>query len=85
MLLRSPERPAGARWQYSSSSRQPLPPPVGRAGLCARHHVMAMQSLGQAVHILDLRGKVLYWYGLICFLHFTVPVLRGKIRHVDLF
>ncbi|KAJ1269418.1 hypothetical protein BS78_07G210100 [Paspalum vaginatum] len=31
------------------------------AGLSSRHHVMAMQSLGQAVHVLDLQGKVLYW------------------------
>ncbi|PUZ52486.1 hypothetical protein GQ55_6G273800 [Panicum hallii var. hallii] len=51
----------GAQWQPGSSSRRRLPPPpVGRAGLSRRHHAMVLQSLGQAVHILDLQGKVLY-------------------------
>ncbi|RCV32092.1 hypothetical protein SETIT_6G230100v2 [Setaria italica] len=56
-------RGGGAQWQPSpsSSSRRRLPPPLlGRAGLSRRHHAMVMQSLGQAVHILDLQGKVLY-------------------------
>lgn len=41
----------------SSSSSSPR----RAAGLSGRHHVMVMQSLGQAVHVLDLQGKVLYW------------------------
>lgn len=36
-----------------------------RTGMSAarrpRHHMMAVQSLGQAAHVLDLQGKVLYW------------------------
>jgi len=39
----------------------PPPPPVGRTGLSRRHHAMVLQSLGQAVHILDLQGNVIYW------------------------
>jgi hypothetical protein len=43
--------------QSSSASR--------RTGMSAarrpRHHMMAVQSLGQAAHVLDLQGKVLYW------------------------
>ncbi|XP_025810359.1 uncharacterized protein LOC112888370 [Panicum hallii] len=57
-----PRERRGAQWQPGSSSRRRLPPPpVGRAGLSRRHHAMVLQSLGQAVHILDLQGKVLYW------------------------
>jgi len=59
-LLPPPER----RGAPSSSSRRrlpPPPPPVGRTGLSRRHHAMVLQSLGQAVHILDLQGNVIYW------------------------
>ncbi|OEL31430.1 hypothetical protein BAE44_0007552 [Dichanthelium oligosanthes] len=41
----------------SSSRRRPQ----RATGLSRRHHMMVMQSLGQAVHVLDLQGKVLYW------------------------
>ncbi|KAL6644438.1 hypothetical protein ACP70R_016046 [Stipagrostis hirtigluma subsp. patula] len=53
--------------------QQPLPQPsslprtarrlghAGAAGLSPRHHALVMQSLGQAVHVLDLHGNVLYW------------------------
>lgn len=44
---------------HGGASRRPLAAPGCLPGT---HHVMAMQSLGQAVHILDLRGEVLYWY-----------------------
>jgi len=60
LLLPPPER----RGAPSSSSRRrlpPPPPPVGRTGLSRRHHAMVLQSLGQAVHILDLQGNVIYW------------------------
>ncbi|CAO2207442.1 unnamed protein product [Urochloa humidicola] len=35
--------------------------PRRAAGISRRHHAMAMESLGQAVHVLDLQGKILYW------------------------
>ncbi|KAL6661026.1 hypothetical protein ACP70R_000410 [Stipagrostis hirtigluma subsp. patula] len=34
---------------------------AGAAGLPRRHHALVMQWLGQAVHVLDLHGNVLYW------------------------
>ncbi|KAF8758152.1 hypothetical protein HU200_010669 [Digitaria exilis] len=47
-------------------SQQPLAAaaaasPRRAAGLSRRHHAMVMQSLGQAVHVLDPYGKILYW------------------------
>ncbi|GJN15581.1 hypothetical protein PR202_gb02505 [Eleusine coracana subsp. coracana] len=46
----------------SSSSRTQRVAAAGRAaGLSRRHHKLILQSLGQAVHVLDLNGKVLYW------------------------
>ncbi|TVU04832.1 hypothetical protein EJB05_47967, partial [Eragrostis curvula] len=57
-----PDRHGGA-----VRSRRPTPASrthqrVGRAGLSVRHHRLIMQSLGQAVHVLDLQGKVLNRY-----------------------
>ena len=52
----------GARSQQAADDSSPLGPPARRtAGLSRRHHAMVMQSLGQAVHVLDLQGKILYW------------------------
>ncbi|CAO2202744.1 unnamed protein product [Urochloa humidicola] len=31
------------------------------AGISRRLHAMVMESLGQALHVLDLHGKILYW------------------------
>ncbi|RLN04633.1 hypothetical protein C2845_PM13G24220 [Panicum miliaceum] len=56
--LRTEHRGGGARSQQAADSS-----PLRRraAGLSRRHHAMVMQSLGQAVHVLDLQGKILYW------------------------
>ncbi|TVU04830.1 hypothetical protein EJB05_47965, partial [Eragrostis curvula] len=55
-----PERHGGA-----VRSHRPTPASrtqrLGRVALSLRHHRLIMQSLGQAVHILDPQGKVLYW------------------------
>ncbi|XP_052135046.1 probable serine/threonine-protein kinase SIS8 isoform X1 [Oryza glaberrima] len=34
---------------------------VGRAGLTDRHYVRILHSLGQAVHVISLDGKLMYW------------------------
>lgn len=34
---------------------------VGRAGLPDRHYVRILHSLGQAVHVISLDGKLMYW------------------------
>ncbi|KAL6661027.1 hypothetical protein ACP70R_000411 [Stipagrostis hirtigluma subsp. patula] len=65
-LMRTTERrDAGAQWRQSArpgaAFRTAAPSLLGRAGLSRRHHAMILQSLGQAVHVLDLQGKVLYW------------------------
>ncbi|KAG2580406.1 hypothetical protein PVAP13_6NG339032 [Panicum virgatum] len=54
----------GAQGQQAAADSSPLRAPARRAaGLSRRHHamVMLMQSMGQAVHVLDLQGKILYW------------------------
>ncbi|TVU04825.1 hypothetical protein EJB05_47960, partial [Eragrostis curvula] len=58
--------------QFVGALSRPAPPPprsssrtnhqrLGRAGLSVRHHKLILQSLGQAVHVLDLQGNILYW------------------------
>nr|CAB3504998.1 unnamed protein product [Digitaria exilis] len=52
--------------ELKRESQQPLAvaaaaSPRRAAGLSRRHHAMVMQSLGQAVHVLDPYGKILYW------------------------
>ena len=52
----------GAQGQQAAADSSPLRAPARRAaGLSRRHHAMVMQSLGQALHVLDLQGKILYW------------------------
>ena len=59
--LRTAHR-GGAQGQQAAADSSPLRPPARRAaGLSRRHHAMVMQSLGQALHVLDLQGKILYW------------------------
>ena len=59
--LRAAHR-GGAQGQQAAADSSPLRAPARRAaGLSRRHHAMVMQSLGQAVHVLDLQGKILYW------------------------
>ncbi|KAL6661028.1 hypothetical protein ACP70R_000412 [Stipagrostis hirtigluma subsp. patula] len=64
-LMRTTERrDAGApQWRQSTrpAFRTASPSMLGRAGLSRRHHAMILQSMGQAVHVLDPQGKVLYW------------------------
>ena len=47
-----------ALFQQSSSSSASRPQ---RPGLSDRHCHRILQSLGQAVHVISLEGKVLYW------------------------
>ncbi|XP_025822491.1 uncharacterized protein LOC112898381 [Panicum hallii] len=59
--LRTEHCGGGTQSQQAADS-PPLRPPARRAaGLSRRHHAMVMRSLGQAVHVLDLQGKILYW------------------------
>ena len=59
--LRAAHR-GGAQGQQAAADSSPLRAPARRAArLSRRHHAMVMQSLGQAVHVLDLQGKILYW------------------------
>ncbi|GJN04072.1 hypothetical protein PR202_ga21588 [Eleusine coracana subsp. coracana] len=58
----------GALCQQLASSfpRSALPPPRSsrrrqRVGLSLRHHKLILKSLGEAVHILDLKGNILFW------------------------
>ncbi|XP_047091269.1 RGS domain-containing serine/threonine-protein kinase A-like [Lolium rigidum] len=61
----SPRRPLPALQQASSSARGRalalLPQRPQRPGLSDRHCHRILQSLGQAVHVVSLEGKVLYW------------------------
>lgn len=50
----------------SSSRRQ-------RVGLSQRHHKLILQSLGEAVHILDLQGNILFWYGSLRLFDLVAP------------
>ncbi|TVU04829.1 hypothetical protein EJB05_47964, partial [Eragrostis curvula] len=54
--LRPPERRRTLRQPICSSSRRRLRPTLSH-----RHHLMVLNCLGQAVHVLDPQGKVLYW------------------------
>ena len=64
-----PRRPFPALKQASSPSRgralallpQSSSSRPQRPGLSDRHCHRILQSLGQAVHVLSLEGKVLYW------------------------
>jgi hypothetical protein len=54
----SPARRALAALPHSSSSRFLR---VGRVGLTERQHIRALHALGQAVHVIEPGGKLLYW------------------------
>lgn len=57
--LQSSERRSGVQ-QYCQHLTDSSPR-RRHAGLSRRHYAMVMESLGQAVHVLDLHGKILYW------------------------
>jgi hypothetical protein len=54
----SPARRALAALLQSPSSRFLR---VGRVGLTERQHIRALHALGQAVHVIEPGGKLLYW------------------------
>ncbi|KAL6644437.1 hypothetical protein ACP70R_016045 [Stipagrostis hirtigluma subsp. patula] len=62
-LTRTERRDAGAQWRQPTrpAFRTAAPRMLGRVGLSRRHHAMILQSLGQAVHVIDLQGRILYW------------------------
>ncbi|CAL5000030.1 unnamed protein product [Urochloa decumbens] len=60
LQLRAEHR-GGAQSQLAAGDSSWRRPPRRAAGISRRHHAMAMESLGQAVHVLDLQGKILYW------------------------
>ncbi|KAL6653688.1 hypothetical protein ACP70R_008612 [Stipagrostis hirtigluma subsp. patula] len=55
---RPPAQRALAALPHSSASRLQR---VGRVGLTERQHIRALHALGQAVHVIEPGGRLLYW------------------------